>query len=343
MSELCVCNATTIHSLLRWDLESNTFLVNEKEPLQCDLLIIDEFSMVDQWLFYNLLKASKLVKKILIIGDEDQLPSVGCGSVLKDLIACEQFAVTRLHKIFRQSEGSDVIALAHEIREEQITVLDYAKDIAFFDAQNYEVRDLVVRIVANALEKGYESKDIQVLAPKYGGVAGIDALNNALQKMMNPSTAHKRELKVGYRIFRVGDKVLQLKNQPEDEVYNGDIGEIVDIAYASESVGQKHQLLVDFDGIMVEYSNEQLYNITHAFCISIHKAQGSEYPIVILPIVSEYAYMMSKRLLYTAVTRAKKSLVLLGERDMLHKAVTRKERHQRNSTLEMRIRKLFHA
>ena len=202
---------------------------------------------------------------------------------------------------------------------------------------------MVVRIVANALEKGYEPKDIQVLAPKYGGVAGIDALNNALQKMMNPSTAHKRELKVGYRIFRVGDKVLQLKNQPEDEVYNGDIGEIVDIAYASESVGQKHQLLVDFDGIMVEYSNEQLYNITHAFCISIHKAQGSEYPIVILPIVSEYAYMMSKRLLYTAVTRAKKSLVLLGERDMLHKAVTRKERHQRNSTLEMRIRKLFHA
>ena len=343
LSELCGCNATTIHSLLRWDLESNTFLVNEKEPLQCDLLIIDEFSMVDQWLFYNLLKASKLVKKILIIGDEDQLPSVGCGSVLKDLIACEQFAVTRLHKIFRQSEGSDVIALAHEIREEHITVLDHAKDIAFFDAQNYEVRDLVVRIVANALEKGYEPKDIQVLAPKYGGVAGIDALNNALQKMMNPSTAHKRELKVGYRIFRVGDKVLQLKNQPEDEVYNGDIGEIVDIAYASESVGQKHKLLVDFDGIMVEYSNEQLYNITHAFCISIHKAQGSEYPIVILPIVSEYAYMMSKRLLYTAFTRAKKSLVLLGERDMLHKAVTRKERHQRNSTLEMRIRKLFHA
>ena len=127
--------------------------------------------------------------------------------------------------------------------------------------------------------------------------------NNALQKMMNPSTAHKRELKVGYRIFRVGDKVLQLKNQPEDEVYNGDIGEIVDIAYASESVGQKHQLLVDFDGIMVEYSNEQLYNITHAFCISIHKAQGSEYPIVILPIVSEYAYMMSKRLLYKMCIR----------------------------------------
>lgn len=343
LSELCGCVATTIHSLLRWDLEANTFLVNEKEPLQCDLLIIDEFSMVDAWLFYNLLKASKLVKKILIIGDEDQLPSVGCGSVLKDLIASKLFTVTRLHKIFRQSEGSDVIALAHEIKEEHITILDHAKDVAFFDAQNYEVRDLVVRIAANALEKGYEAKDIQVLAPKYGGVAGIDALNNALQKMMNPPTAHKRELKVGYRTFRVGDKVLQLKNQPEDEIFNGDIGEIVEIAYAQEVVGQKHQIVVDFDGIMVEYSNEQLYNITHAFCISIHKSQGSEYPIVILPIVSEYVYMLSKRLLYTAVTRAKKSLVLLGERELLEKAVARKERHQRNTTLTQRICALFDA
>ena len=337
LSELCSCDATTIHSLLHWDLESNTFLVNEKEPLSCDLLIIDEFSMVDSWLFYNLLNASKYVKHILIIGDEDQLPSVGCGCVLKDLIDSNCFMVTRLTKIFRQSEGSDVITLAQQIRNEEITIFDHAKDIAFFKADKQEVKDLVVRVVANALEKGYEPKDIQVLAPMYGGSAGIDTLNNALQKMMNPSDAYKQELRVGYRTFREQDKVLQLKNQPDDDVYNGDIGRIVEIIPASKNVDHKAEIIVDFDSNLVSYTEDQLYHLTHAFCISIHKSQGSEYPIVVLPVIKEYSYMLSKRLLYTAITRAKKSLVLLGDPAVFTAYCKRQERHQRKSTLKMRL------
>ena len=338
LSELCQCDATTIHSLLHWDLESNTFLVNEKEPLSCDLLIIDEFSMVDQWLFYNLLKASHYLKKILIIGDEDQLPSVGCGCVLKDLIDSEQFMVTRLTKIFRQSEGSDVIALAQQIRSEDVTIFDHAKDIAFFKAEKHEIKDLVVSIVANALEKGYEQKDIQVLAPMYGGAAGIDTLNNALQSMMNPASQYKKELRVGYRTFRVQDKVLQLKNQPDDDVFNGDIGTIIEILDSSQTLDHKAELTVDFDGTIVTYSEEQLYNLTHAFCISIHKSQGSEYPIVILPVIKEYHYMLSKRLLYTAVTRAKKSLVLLGSESVFLDSIRKQEHHQRKSTLKQRLK-----
>lgn len=343
LSELSDTNATTIHSLLKWDLETNTFLVNDKEPLSADLLIIDEFSMVDQWLFYHLLRACRKVKKIVLIGDEDQLPSVGPGCVLKDLIASDCFPTVRLHKIFRQSAGSDVVTLAHEIREGRADILDHAKDIAFFSCQNYEVRDVVLTVVANALEKGYDAKEIQVLAPMYGGVAGIDALNNALQKMMNPPDPYKPELKVGYRTYRQHDKILQLKNQPEDEVYNGDIGEIIDIEFAQDNVHQKHVITADFDGTIVEYSGEQLYNITHAYATSIHKAQGSEYAIVIMPVVKDYRYMLQKRLLYTGVTRARQSLVLLGSRDVFEHALQVEDRHVRKSTLCEKIKEMLHV
>lgn len=337
LSQLSDGNATTIHSLLKWDLEANTFLKNQQDPIEADLLIVDEFSMVDQWLFYNLLKAAKPLAKILLIGDEDQLPSVGPGCVLKDLIASEALPVIRLEKIFRQSEGSDVVTLAHEIREGHFDILHDAKDVAFFPCLSHEVKDRVLQVVQNAFEKGYRDTDIQVLAPMYGGVAGIDNLNNALQMMINPPDRHKRELRVGYRTFREYDKVLQLKNQPEDEVYNGDIGTIKEIIYASEDIGNTNRIVVAFDDIIVEYSGEQIYNITHAYCISIHKSQGSEYPIVIMPVVNDYRHMLQRRLLYTGITRAKKSLVLLGHAQALQQAIATQERMVRKSTLKMRI------
>lgn len=337
LSQLSDGRATTIHSLLRWDLESNTFLVNESEPIISDVLIIDEFSMVDQWLFYHLLLASHMIKKILVIGDEDQLASVGPGCVLKDLIASDVFPLTRLEKIFRQQEGSDVVTLAFEIKEEHVEVLDHAKDIAFFSCQSHEVKSLVNQVVGNALSKGYEAKDIQVLVPMYQGVAGIDALNNALQQMINPPQRYKRELKVGYRTFREEDKVLQLKNQPDDHVSNGDIGIIKEIIFAEEDIQDKNRIIVEFDDQLVEYSGETLFNITHAYCISIHKSQGSEYPIVIMPIVKDYRFMLQKRLLYTGVTRAKKSLVLLGDRELFLHAIQVQDRHIRKSTLKNRI------
>lgn len=341
LSQLSDAYATTIHSLLKWDLECNTFLKNQKDPLEYDLLIVDEFSMVDQWLFYNLLLAGKQISKILLIGDEDQLPSVGPGCVLKDLIESKHIPCIRLEKIFRQSEGSDVVTLAHQIREGNFDVLQNGRDVAFFTCQSYEVKERVLQVVQNAFSKGYDEKDIQVLAPMYGGVAGIDALNHALQMMINPPANEKRELRVGYRVFREEDKVLQLKNQPEDDVYNGDIGHIVEIIYKAEDIHHVNRIVVQFDDALVEYTGEQLYNITHAYCISIHKAQGSEYPIVIMPLVKEYRHMLKRRLLYTGITRAKRSLVLLGQKEALQSAAQTKDTSLRNSTLTQRICEYF--
>lgn len=341
LSELTQMNATTIHSLLHWDLETNTFLMNDKDPITTDLLIIDEFSMVDAWLFYNLLKASKTITRILLIGDEDQLPSVGPGAVLRDLIAAKQFPYVRLHKIFRQSEGSGVISLAHDIREDSLEDIVNNDDVAFFPCINTEVKDMIMSIVITAFDRGYDDCDIQVLSPMYNGMAGIDTLNSVLQKMMNPSSPHQRELKVGYRIFREQDKVLQLKNQPDDDVYNGDIGKIVEIIYATEDVSRLNKIVVDFDGTIVEYSGEQISNITHAYCISIHKSQGSEYPIVIMPIVKEHSYMLQKRLLYTGITRAKQSLILLGDKSVFMRAIHAQDRASRKTTLTKRINEFF--
>ena len=174
----------------------------------------------------------------------------------------------------------------------------------------------------------------------YQGVAGIDALNRSLQELMNPPHAKKRELRVGYRIFREGDKIMQLKNQPEEDVYNGDIGKIIEIIYANEDLSKQNRIIAAYDDIIVEYMQEAFHHITHAYCISIHKAQGSEYPIVIMPMVNDYRHMLQRRLLYTGVSRAKKSLVLLGQQEALHRAVYVQELPRR-STLKARILTTF--
>lgn len=339
LGELSQVETCTIHSLLKWDLETNTFAVNEEDPIDANLLIIDEFSMVDAWLFYNVLKASNNIGRILLIGDEDQLPSVGPGFVLKDLISSKQFHVSSLDKIFRQKEGSDVVKLANEIKQGRCDVLQNGKDAKFFNCQNYQVKEQIIKIVANAFEKGYTINDVQVLAPMYNGVAGIDALNKALQELCNPADSMKRELRVGYRTFRENDKVLQLKNQPDDCVYNGDIGTIIEIVYENEDYNKQRRIIVDFDGIIVEYTKDNFNVITHAYCISIHKSQGSEYPIVIMPVLKDYYYMLQRRLIYTGVTRAKKSLVLLGSEAVLKEGINKEERHPRKTKLKERILK----
>lgn len=341
LSQLSDGSATTIHALLKWDLESNHFTKDERDPLDVDILIVDEFSMVDAWVFYSLLKASANVSKILLIGDKDQLPSVAPGCVLQDLIESACFPTIFLEKIFRQSEGSDVVALAHEIKEGSVTTLKQAKDVAFFACAAHEVCARTVQIVESAYEKGYDNRDIQVLAPMYNGVAGIDALNHALQAVMNPPATHKRELRIGYRLFREGDKILQLKNQPDDDVYNGDIGVIEEIIYANEDIHKQNRIIANFDDVIVEYSKDAIYHITHAYCTSIHKAQGSEYAIVIMPLVLQYRHMLERRLFYTGVSRAKRSLVLLGEQDALYQAVHATSYHMRKSTLKTRIQAVF--
>lgn len=338
LSQLSGSGATTMHSLLKWDLESNTFGLNDKEPLTSDLLIVDEFSMVDSFLFFNLLKASHNIKKILIIGDEDQLPSVGPGFVLGDLIASDQFPITRLNKIYRQSEGSGVTQLEQDIREGICTSIDDYSDVKMFECQNFQVKDAIVALIENAYEKGYSDMEVQVLAPKYDGVAGINALNKAIQSVFNAYEIDKRELRVGSILFRENDKILQLKNQPDDLVFNGDIGRINQIIYADEDLDGQNRIIADFDGIEVVYGNETIQNISLAYCISIHKSQGSEYPVVIMPILKDYGFMLNKRLLYTGIARAKKGLVLLGNKDLFISGVSRREINERKTNLKERLR-----
>ena len=339
LAELTGSSAATIHSLLQWDLESNLFARNEENPVDADLLIIDEFSMVDDYLFSSMLRASRNVKKICIIGDEDQLPSVGPGCVLRDLIASEQFPVIRLDHIYRQKSGSDVIALAHAINEGNVDLNDYANDVAFFECSEYEIKKNVLNVVNGAIEKGYTIDDIQVLSPMYNGSAGIDVLNNALQEYFNKSEKGKREIHVGYTVFREGDKILQLKNQPDDDVYNGDIGRLEEIVDAKESEDHKTTLVVNFQGNFVEYNQDKWMNITLAYCISVHKSQGSEYPIVIMPFTRAHTRMLQRKLVYTAVTRARKALVLLGDQNAFRHGIETIDLHPRETTLVSRLKK----
>lgn len=341
LAELTDAEACTIHRLLRWNLETNTFGMNEESPLPFDLLIVDEFSMVDNWMLHQLLLASSQISKIVFIGDEDQLPSVACGSVLRDIIAANRFPVVRLQTIFRQQEGSGVVSLAHDLKQDMELRLESLSDVKFYETSLYDVKNTVLHIVERALEKGYDMSAIQVLAPKYSGQAGIDAMNHALQRLCNPESPFKQELQSGYRLFREGDKILQLKNQPDDDVYNGDIGILEEIILDVDDVDRKNRIIVNYDGILVEYTSELFSNITHAYCISIHKSQGSEYPIVIMPVVREHMFMLSKRLLYTGITRAKKSLILIGEYDTFLRGIHTLDRKERLTTLKHRIEACF--
>ncbi len=338
LAEMTDSESYTIHSLLKWDLETNTFGVNEKEPLLADLLIVDEFSMVDAWLFHNLLKAGKKIRQICLIGDEDQLPSVSPGSVLRDLIQADLFPLFRLSRIYRQKDGSDVIRLAHQIHEGTASFESLRNDVRFYECPRHEIRNNVLLIVRSAVEKGYEMNDIQVLSPMYGTAAGIDVLNNALQECFNPKDRHRKEMKIGYTTFREGDKILQLKNQPDDDVFNGDIGVLEEIIPASESENHQAVIVGRFDDIYVEYSGDTLNNIALAYCISIHKSQGSEYPIVIMPVTWQFYHMLQRKLLYTGVTRARQSLILLGEKSAFMKGIATLEDKERNTGLTDRLR-----
>ena len=333
--ELTGCDAATVHSILQWDLETNTFGRDEENPVAADLLIIDEFSMVDVWLFANLLKASRNISKIVIIGDENQLPSVGPGCVLRDLIAADIYPIIRLSHIYRQEEGSGVIQLSSDINEGFIQ--EKYQDVGFFPCQRTAIRQAVISIVDDALQKGYSMDDIQVLSPMYQGAAGIEVLNTALQYCFNPPDTFRNEIKVGYITFREGDKILQLKNQPDDDVFNGDIGVLEEIIDAQHSESRKTTLIVNFQGTYVEYNPDNWNNIALAYCISVHKSQGSEYPIVIMPFTWQMNIMLQRKLIYTGVTRARKALIILGELDAFRKGIEVIERAPRLTTLTSRL------
>lgn len=333
--------ACTIHRLLKWDLHTNTFAMNHHNPLELDVLIIDEFSMVDCLLLSKLLEAGSRIEKILFIGDYHQLPSVSPGNVLKDLMQTKITQV-ELKEIFRQASSSGIIQLAHQMIENKtfdMELFNQYNDIHFYECSNYEIVENVKKIVKKALDQGYTSNDIQVLAPMYQGIAGIDAYNDALQDVFNPRDDWKEEIRIGKRLYREGDKILQLKNRVEDDIFNGDIGILVEINKKDNFEYLEDTLVVDFDGNIVTYTSATFMTITHAYCMSIHKAQGSEFKIVILSILNDYYRMLKRNLIYTAVTRAKQSLFILGQQSAFLKGIENQKDISRNTTLVDRFLK----
>lgn len=334
--------AVTIHRLLGWN-GTDGFNHDGDNPIEGKLVIIDEFSMVDVWLANQLFQALPNQVQVIVVGDEDQLPSVGPGQVLKDLLLTGKINTVQLTDIYRQSEGSSIIDLAHSIKDGLLPsdITNPKVDRAFFKCKQDHVLDVVSQVSANALKKGYSARDVQVLAPMYRGSAGIDALNKMLQNLFNPKNDGRRELLFGEIVYRVGDKVLQLVNQPDDNVFNGDIGEIISIIYAKENLDKQDQIFISFDGIEVLYSRQDLTKITHAYCCSVHKSQGSEFPIVIFPVVKGYYRMLRRNLIYTAVTRSKDYLILCGEEDALRQGVLRQDEGLRKTTLAAKIIERF--
>ena len=336
MSQLTSHPASTLHSILQWNKESNTFARNESTPLAVDILIIDEMSMIDVVLFAQTLRACPSHVKLLLIGDPNQLPSVAPGNVLQDIMDSKSMNGVTLEYIYRQKSESDILRLAHAMLQ-HTWLNDVKNDVKQFEVNAKGVKELVISLITKALDKGYRIEDIQVLSPMYKGIAGVDALNHACQKVFNPPSSDKREVVLSGRIFREFDKVLQLKNRPDDHVYNGDIGIIVDVIHPFESENNQLTLVVDYDGHYVEYQGDYLNQLTHAYALSVHKSQGSEYPIVLLIAVSEYKNMLQARLYYTAITRTANSLICIGEQCAFEIAAREEMKLVRLSTLKQRL------
>lgn len=328
ISEVSSVESKTIHSLLRWNKEDNTFTHNINNPILYDCLIIDEFSMVDNSLFASLLKASSYVKKICIIGDDRQLPSIRQGNVLADLIEANKFKITYLKENHRQKQGSDIISLANDIVNNSVDFDSYKNDISFIDIKNVNQND-IVNIIKQ--DMGFEPlESFQILSSMYKGTYGIDNLNVVLQNAFNPKRKELKEKKVGLVTFREDDKILELKNRPTDDVYNGDVG-ILD-----EIDEEEKYLLVKYGSVDVFYNFNDLSDITLAYVMSVHKAQGSEYSHVYFIFDRSQSHMLYKKLIYTAISRARNKLVLIGDKEVFLKAVN-KELINRKTTLVNRL------
>ena len=348
--------AKTIHRMLGYIPSSyddiGHFEYNEDNPLDTDLIIIDEMSMVDVVLFEKLLRGIKDNTKLIIVGDVDQLPSVGAGNVLKDLINSNKIKFTKLIDIFRQSENSNIIVNAHKINNGKEPILNEKNSDFFFlntDAPSI-TRNIVVDLISRRLPKAYGydySKDIQILTQSRKGICGVFELNKLLQDILNPKTEASDEILVGNKLFRVNDKVMQTKNNYnlsfiDDEgeenfgVYNGDMGHIIFIDKSS------NKLTVEMDDKrLIEYSLEDLDNLELAYAITIHKSQGSEFKSVIIPMFDGYKLLQTRNLLYTAITRAKENIVLVGDKNVMNNMIRNNTINSRYSNLEKRIQHFY--
>ena len=331
MSETTNFGASTIHRYLKWNHETKEFGVNEYNPNEHRLIIVDETSMIDNNLLANLLRGIDHNTKLVLVGDEFQLPSVGPGNILKDIIASDMFPHVRLTNIYRQSENSFIPILASEIKNTEITsVIDEKKDdYNFLKCDRAQVKGKLKSIAELCIDKGLTDKDIQVLAPMYKGENGIDNLNVILQDIFNPPSKKLEEVHIGPVIYRENDKVINLVNNIDQNIFNGDIGYIRSINKTKSS----EFMVIDYYGNFVTMKKEDIGTIKHAYAMSIHKSQGSEFNHVIIPVTKEYTRMLYNKLIYTGVSRAKKSLVLIGDTEAFNYAVKNSYSIERKTSL----------
>ncbi|MEW5957394.1 MAG: AAA family ATPase [Chloroflexota bacterium] len=331
--------AKTIHRLLEVSpSEGFKFQRNQDNPLEADLLILDECSMIDLVLMNSLLKAVHPATHLLLVGDADQLPSVGAGNVLRDLIASGVIPVTRLEVIFRQAADSTIITNAHRINRGEMPVFPGDKQDFFFFGQEEpeEAAELLVDIVARRIPDkfGIPPHEIQVLSPMHRGSTGARALNDRLQARLNPLRYDRPEYRSGSRLFREGDRVLQLRNNYDKDVFNGDVGRIEHIDL------EAGEIWVEFEGRQVSYEFSDLDELTLAYAMSVHKSQGSEYPVVVLPLLTQHYMLLQRNLLYTGITRARQMVVIVGTRRAMAMAVKNDKVAARWSALPERLQHL---
>ena len=314
MNELTGLPSATIHRHLGMTGDDDTSHLDDY--LDADFIIVDEFSMVDTWLANQLLSNISSNSKILIVGDADQLPSVSPGQVLADLLKIPLLPQTKLSKIYRQGEDSTIVTLASQIQQGLLPA-DFTEkkaDRSYFEATSEYIPDMIKKIVAAAIRSGIPAQDVQVLAPMYRGPAGIDQINQLMQDLINPSEKDQLVFEAPDCQYRQGDKVIHLVNDAESNVFNGDLGYITDLLPGKYTDSKQDELTINFDGNEIIYPRSEWYKIRLAYAMSIHKSQGSEFPVVILPITRSSHRMLQRNLVYTAITRAKSKLILLGEK-----------------------------
>lgn len=328
IAESTLIPATTIHRFLKWNKENNKFSVNEFNKSNVKMVIIDEFSMVDTMLFHNLLNGLRYDTKIILVGDYNQLPSVGPGQLLKDMIESNCLNVVELKELYRQKENSNIINLAYQIKEDALdtSLFNVNEDLEFIPVPVNILKDKVIEI-ASLYKNNLDS--FQVLAPMYKGISGIDILNSCMQEVFNKKDKKKNEILINNVLFRENDKVIQLTNMPDDNVFNGDIGYIESI----ENNGNKKEVQINFMDNIVRYTPKDFNKFKHAYAISIHKSQGSEFDTVVIPLSKGYGKMLYRKLIYTAVTRCKKKLYLIGDYEALEIAVANNEIDIRKTSL----------
>lgn len=337
IAESTLLPAVTIHRFLKWNKENNTFQINEYNKSKARFVIIDESSMIDTLLFDSLLKGLSYNTKIILVGDHHQLPSVGPGQILKDLIESDYLNVITLSKLYRQKEDSNILTLAYDMNKNIIErdIFNQDEDLTFIPCPPAKVKENIINFCQKINRQDYHR--LQVLAPLYKTINGIDELNIALQTIFNPKNNKKNEIIINGITFREEDKVIQLTNMPDENVFNGDIGYIERIIATSG----KKEIHIDFDGNIVKYTASNFNKFKHGYAISIHKSQGSEFDIVIMPMVKSYGKMLYRKLVYTGVTRCKKKLCIVGDINALELAVSNNDTDIRRTTLKDILIKKF--